>query len=53
MLLGTVIVSKAGDADVRLGATLALRRAKVLDWVRKRIYGEVEPGERLEAFYLR
>jgi len=53
LLLGTVIVSKAGDADVRLGATLALRRAKILDWVRKRMYGEMEAGERLEAFYLR
>jgi hypothetical protein len=53
MLLGTVIVSKANDADVRLGATLALRRAKVLEWVRKRMYGEVEASEHLEAFYLR
>jgi hypothetical protein len=53
MLLGTVIVSKANDADVRLGATLALRRAKILDWVRKRMYGEVEAGELLEGFYLR
>jgi hypothetical protein len=53
MLLGAVIVSKANDADVRLGATLALRRAKILDWVRKRMYGEVPAAERLEAFYLR
>lgn len=47
MLLGTVIVSKAEDADVRLGASLAQRRYKVLGWVKGRMYGEVGPVDSL------
>lgn len=47
LLLGTTIVSKAEDADVRLGATLGLRRLRVLGWVKSRMYGEAEPLEKL------
>lgn len=47
LLLGTTIVSKAEDADVRLGATLGLRRLRILGWVKQRMYGEVEAMEKL------
>jgi hypothetical protein len=53
LLLGTRIVSNASEQDVRLGTTLAIRRAQVLRWVQQRMYGEAEPSERVEAFYLR
>lgn len=46
-LLGTTIVSKAEDSDVRLGATLALRRWRILSWVRGRMYAEAEPLDKL------
>lgn len=47
LLLATTIVSMAEDADVRLGATLALRRWRLLEWVKGRMYGEVQPLEKL------
>jgi hypothetical protein len=52
-LLGSTIVSRAGEGDVRLGTTLGLRRAQVLRWVQQRMYGDLENPDRLEAFYLR
>lgn len=47
LLLGTTIVSKADDADVRLGTTLGLRRMRILGWVKARMYGERAALEQL------
>ncbi len=48
LLIGATIVSAAGDEEIRLATTLALRRAQVLRWLRGRIYGEVPRSGRLE-----
>jgi hypothetical protein len=53
LLLNTTIVSLATDADVRLAATLGLRRAQVLRWVRSRMYAEEPPAARFGRPYLR
>ena len=52
-LLGSTIVNRASDEDVRLATTLAFRRAFILRWICQRIYGEQAANELLEAFFLR
>jgi hypothetical protein len=51
LLLGSRIVSKAEDSDVRLGATLGLRRVEILGWIGKRVKAGAEPLPTLVMFY--
>lgn len=51
LLLGNVIVSRADDQDVRLGATLSLRRVRLLAWVKGRLEGTEPALETLRVLY--
>lgn len=49
VLLGDTIVSKAPDELVLYATDLALRRFRLLEWVRDRMYGVAEPLEALHS----
>lgn len=50
ILLGNIIVSRASDEEVRLAASVALNRIKLLRWVQDRLYGAVEADPELTAW---
>ncbi len=50
VLIGHIIVSRATDDEVRLAASTALRRLRLLRWTQDRLYGTIPVAPELTAF---